>query len=492
VPGLKSNYKRKGPSATQEAYIEKVASPRNLEDLILSLQDPASPAYKKMMNMLNDEIQILIIIEILIEKFVLQKYEASKKEKDDIFKELLAKELVAQEKSKQLYADQLKEKISSASPVTDHSAESLKQRLDERAVLIHLLRQRSFGLKEELVQLSQQAAENTTNWERINQEQASSYLQELIEQQIYLITAKGERIDPNSAQAKAIIEQIYAATPPAKLLDILLNASEFKLMEAPSRSESASVSTASAAAERYYSDIDLQPAQMMQKACIGRELKLINALAEDQSNTNVVNAMNNNRDARLHLPGAEGPRHFARAQTTYAAVVKRQDALGRYVKSELEQVQSKNLNVEDIPGVAEAQTKASVIKDIEALSSGGVLMGSDLLRAMKQKKLEPRAAEPIQPIQVSAPLRSENKVSASHVQNETVQLYAEAIHIKKNEFRAKNELAKVETQLNEKQSQQALEAKLYSKEAGVEYKENVQEVKQSQGTSFRRGGKGKS
>lgn len=63
-------------------YIEKIMNPSTPEDLTLALREPLSPVYREFVNLMQHDLEIEIIIERLIEKFVLKQHHLRQKEKE--------------------------------------------------------------------------------------------------------------------------------------------------------------------------------------------------------------------------------------------------------------------------------------------------------------------------------------------------------------------------------------------------------------------------
>lgn len=201
-------YRRKHPTAEQQKYADKIANPKSPEDLLLALQNPASPAYKDMMNRLILRVQIYLIIEELCQKYLRESYRASEQEKAEILKQLIAKEVIEQQKIK----EPIKQKSTSVSNLT---APELKKNLRQLSHTIHELENQRSTIIHELNNLKKEQEQYAKEWDEFTHQQMQSYTEKLVENKLQFVGLNDQPMDPE--EVKKIIQNAFNAPPPAKV-----------------------------------------------------------------------------------------------------------------------------------------------------------------------------------------------------------------------------------------------------------------------------------
>lgn len=199
-------------SSFQRDYVERVISPKSPEDLALALQNPASPAYKELMNMLMQQLQIYLIIETLCQHYLRDAYQASQAEKEAVLNQLTAKEIPAQPKMKEP-----KPTVS----VSNISAHQCKQRLKELVdSMLDLENER-----DDILDSQQKArAQHEREWKEFTEQQMQNYTETLQEKNLQFAGENGRMIHPNSIQGQKIIQAAFTAPSPEKIKRIVEDA----------------------------------------------------------------------------------------------------------------------------------------------------------------------------------------------------------------------------------------------------------------------------
>lgn len=189
-PAYKTN--RRGPDQSQQEYIEKVSNPRTPQDLLLALQNPSSPAYIHMMNLIAAKMDTLAVINLLVERFLVEQYEATQREKDQIFKEMLAQELAVHKNIKPH-----EEKTNIPPTKIPLEEEKLRERLVERAQEIDTLRAKLYSIDDDIKALDKKAEKNNKEWQDIISRQRTDLLNH-----IQFVSSSGKVIDKDDPRHK--------------------------------------------------------------------------------------------------------------------------------------------------------------------------------------------------------------------------------------------------------------------------------------------------
>jgi len=96
---------RRGPTPDQQKEIERLSNPKTSQDLIDALNNPATPAFKQMLNIIIARKMEINLLDAIIERTFIQQIKASEAEKSGIYKAMMMKEKEDQEKSREIAAD---------------------------------------------------------------------------------------------------------------------------------------------------------------------------------------------------------------------------------------------------------------------------------------------------------------------------------------------------------------------------------------------------
>lgn len=210
-----------GPTAEQKDYIDRINFPRNAQDLLLALSNPATPAYKKMMNMLIAEIDMEIIIHRLIERYIHREWLAYEAENKDIYYNYLQSVIAFEERMRQ-HVPQMARTFERPS-VDKWSVDKLQFEWIKLVEEGEKLKQQSEKLHEKLIEINQRKDKNTADW-RTNSaiyiEKSIAALEKSGDKLHVWDAKKGDVVALNSKETKALLERT-APPAPAKLIEVL-------------------------------------------------------------------------------------------------------------------------------------------------------------------------------------------------------------------------------------------------------------------------------
>jgi hypothetical protein len=193
---------REGPSEAVKKYIEQVSNPRTPEDLVLALQNPATPAYKEMMNQMAAKIENIAIIEMLVQRHFIDEQMATQREKDEIQKEEIARDVMNQQKEAIRYNEQAIMANQYRTPLKEEEA-VLRKEIEKRKETIRNLETKIHVVSIAIGELKTEGKKIDDEWNKITQDERKAYYK--LMEEISLFKADGTEIKPGSLEHKRIL-----------------------------------------------------------------------------------------------------------------------------------------------------------------------------------------------------------------------------------------------------------------------------------------------
>lgn len=209
------------PTAEQKEYIDRINDPRTAQDLVLALSNPATPAYKEMMNLLIAGIDMDIIIHRLIERYIHREFVAYDNESKEIYYNYLQSVIAFEERMRQ----QIPHVARTFEPVSMDKWDlaKLQSEWTKSVEEGEKLRQQSHQLHEKLAEINQRKDKNTADWQTNNErniEKSVAALEASGDKLHVWDAKKGRVVELNTKETKALLEKT-APVAPAKLIDVL-------------------------------------------------------------------------------------------------------------------------------------------------------------------------------------------------------------------------------------------------------------------------------
>lgn len=215
---------RHGPTAQQLKEIDRLANPQTPKDLVDALNNPGSPAYKQMMNLLAEKMAINRIIDHLIERYITQKIQAEQREKDVMFKEMLAKAIADQEKMRdnsevlRLAAEMEAKRIQGMAPA------AIQELWKTKSDVVQRLTAEVAGLTRELERLDTSYKKHVTEWKDVGKRELDERMRYIERHAIHVPVLDPDAgrvrvLDP--AEARAMFERARPPVVDEKKLRIL-------------------------------------------------------------------------------------------------------------------------------------------------------------------------------------------------------------------------------------------------------------------------------
>ncbi|WP_148337519.1 hypothetical protein [Aquicella siphonis] len=210
----------------EEEYIRRVFEPRTPEDLALALQNPRSPAYRDMMNMLIAGMAIDLVMLKLIERYLQHRIELDEKEREEL-KDSIERESLRQKEffarpeplqGKMLFGD-----------LQRYNSDEIKIIAEKCWSVIQDLQEKIETLDVKLTHLERDEVQNLRNWQTGIQKRVQAVTQKLeaAKTPLYVrdaITREYRVVNVRSEQAQAILVYAYSSPPPPLLIRELSNA----------------------------------------------------------------------------------------------------------------------------------------------------------------------------------------------------------------------------------------------------------------------------
>lgn len=215
-------------TSNQQEYVRRVTNPKTPEDLSLALQNPFSPAYKQMMNLLFANMMQDIVVEKLIGMYLdlevqLKNIERAQLEKD-MLREIQHQEAMS-EHAGHVTGDTL------FGGLNRYDAEAIKLIAQRCATDIQYLHHQLNNLNNQIKNLNKEEKENLVNWKEACQKQVQNVTDDLKREKVPLYvrdpdTQSYKAIDVTSDRGQAILEAAHKLPAPAGFVRALTDSFE--------------------------------------------------------------------------------------------------------------------------------------------------------------------------------------------------------------------------------------------------------------------------